>query len=258
MTFPTIPTAGAGRVLFTNAVGASGTRTFPNLSSLTKNSGDLLIAIVAGYQSTATANAVWSSWGGSFIEFGDFSTTSTVAIGCAYKFSTGSETGTFTVTQGATVTGGASMCLMSIAGAHASTPPEAGSYATGTGAANPASFNPAGWDVEDTLWIAVTGNGETNASGTWTGVASAPTNYGNYADAATADTSTVGEIEIAVAFRQLAAASEDVGAFTGDTSNARDAAIVIAVRPAPDPPILASFAIPKVFDYASVQMAANF
>jgi len=156
-----------------------------------------------------------------------------VAIGCAYKFSTGSETGTFTVTQAATITGGASMMLLSIAGAHATTPPEAGGYASGTGAANPAAFNPTGWDVEDTLWIAVTGNGESSASGTWIGVTSAPTNYTGYVDAATADTSTLGEIEIAAAFRQNTVASEDVGAFTGDTSNARDATIVIAVRPAP-------------------------
>jgi len=230
LAFPTIPTA-PSRVLFTNAVGASATRTFPDLSSLTKNSGDLLIAVVAAYQSSATANAVWSGWGASFTEFGDFSTTTTVAIGCAYKFSTGSETGTFTVTQAATVTGGASMMLLSIAGANETTPPEAGGYATGTGAANPASFDPTGWDVEDTLWIAVTGNGESSASGTWTGVASAPTNYTGYVDAATADTSTLGEIEIAAAFRQNAAASEDAGAFTGDTTNARDATIVIAVRP---------------------------
>lgn len=232
MAFPTIPTVAGNRVLFTNAVGASATRTFPSQSSpFVHNAGELLIAVVAAYQSTATANAVFSAWGDSFIEFGDFSTTSTVAIGCAYKFATGSETGTFTVTQGATVTGGASMMLLSIAGAHESTAPEAGSYATGTGAANPGSFNPTGWDVEDTLWIAVTGNGESSATGSWTGVASAPANYSGYVDAATADTSTVGEIEIAAAFRQNAVASEDVAAFTGDTTNTRDATIVIAVRP---------------------------
>lgn len=245
MTFPTIPTTGASRVLFTNAVGASATRTFPNLSSLTKNSGDLLIAIVAAYQSSATANTVWSGWGGSFTEFGDFSTTTTVAIGCAYKWSTGSETGTFTATQAATVTGGASMCLMSIPGAHQTTPPEAGSYASGTGAANPASFDPAGWAAEDTLWIAVNGNGETSATGSWTGVTAAPTNYGNFANAGTADTSTIGEIMIGVAFRQLNASAEDVGAFTGDTSNARDASIVIAVRPAPDVPLNPNFIVPR-------------
>ena len=231
MAFPTIPTAAGNRILFTNAVGAAATRTFPAMSGLTKNAGDLLIAVVAAYQSNTGANAVWSGWSDSFLEFGDFSTTATVAIGCAYKFSTGSETAAPTVTLVATITGGASMCLLSIAGAHASTAPEAGGYASGTGAANPASFNPTGWDVEDTLWIAVGGNGETSASGTWTGITAAPTNYTGFASAATADTGTVGEIEIAVAFRQNAAAAEDAGAFTGDTTNARDAAIVIAVRP---------------------------
>lgn len=232
MAFPDIPTVAGNRVLFTNAVGASATRTFPSLSSpFVHNAGELLIAVVVAYQSTATANTVWSGWGASFIEFGDFSTTSTVAIGCAYKFATGSESGTFTVTQAATITGGASMMLLSIPGANDTTAPEAGSYATGTGAANPASFNPAAWDVEDTLWIAVTGNGESSATGAWGGVTAAPTNYSGFVSAATADTSTVGEIEIAAAFRQNAVAAEDVGAFTGDTSNTRDATIVIAVRP---------------------------
>ena len=233
MAFPTIPTVAAGRVLFTNAAGASGTRTFPNLSSLTKASGDLLIAIVYGYQSSATDGAVWSAWGGSFTEFAD--TGNTVgSIGAAWKVSTGSETGTFTVTEAATVTGGASMVLLAIPGGHNTTAPEATAIATGAGAGiNAASLNPAGWGTEDTLWIAVGGSGETNASGAWGGMTSAPSNYGDYADAATADTSTVGECEIAVAFRQLAAASEDVGAFTYDTSNTRNVGMTIAVRPAP-------------------------
>jgi hypothetical protein len=126
------------------------------------------------------------------------------------------------------------MMLLSIAGAHATTPPEAGGRASSTvGTANPASFDPAGWAAEDTLWIAVGGCGETAITGTWTGIASAPANYTSYADTATADTSTVGQTELAVAFRQLNASSEDVGAFTSDTSNARDGVVVVAVRPAP-------------------------
>ena len=119
MTFPTIPTAAAGRVLTANIDG-TGTRTFPDLSGLTKNSGDLLIAIIVAYQSSSGAGApggtVFSSWGASFTEFCDQMTTnsSTMAIGAAYKWSTGSETGTFTVTQAATITGGASLILLSI------------------------------------------------------------------------------------------------------------------------------------------------
>lgn len=232
MAFPTIPTVAAGRVLFTNQADTSGTRTFPNLSSLTKNAGDLLIAIIITYQSST--NPQFSSWGGGFTEFSDQGSSSTLGIGIAYKWSTGSETGTFNVTQAATITGHASMCLLSIPGAHASTPPEAGTKADGTtGAADPGSFDPAGWAAEDTLWIAVAGSGMTSGTSTWTATGTtAPANYANRADSNTTDNSTVGQTEIAVAFRQLNASSEDVGTAGVDTSNARNSALVIAVRPA--------------------------
>lgn len=226
MAFPTIPTVAAGRVLSVLATNPAGTHTSPNLSSLTKNAGDLLIAIVIIYDGNST-NAEFSSWGGGFTEFGDFATTTTMAIGCASKVSTGSETGTFTVTSADTSANDSAFFLLSIPGGRT---PEAGSYATGTGAAaDPASFDPAGWGAEDTLWIAVGGSGETSTTGSYTGIASAPANYSDYADSGiSAD--VVGGVEGAVAFRQLNAASEDVGTFSVDTSNARNAAIVIAVR----------------------------
>lgn len=230
MAFPEIPTVAAGRVLSVLALSPAGTHTSPNLSSLTKDPGDLLIAICIIYDGNST-NAEFSAWGGSFIEFGDFATTTTMGIGCAYKWSTGVETGTFNVTSADTSTNDSAFFLLSIAGAHDSTPPEAGSYATGTAAAaDPASFNPGGWDTEDTLWIAVGGSGEVSTTGSYTGIASGPANYTDYAESGiSAD--VVGGVEGAVAFRQLNAASEDVGTFSVDTSNARNAACVIAVRP---------------------------
>lgn len=232
MTFPTIPTVGAGRVLTTNQADTSQTRTFPSLSSLTKNSGDLLIAICIGYQSSTT-NAQFGSWGGGFTEFHDSGTSTTLAIGMAYKISDGTETGTFTVTQSSTVTGHASMVLLSIPGAHWSTAPEAGSRADGTSAAaDPASFDPSGWAAEDTLWISVVASGMTSGTGSWTGTGTtAPTNYSDRVDSNTTDSSTVGQTEVAVAFRQNNASSEDAGTAGVDTSNARNSAIVIAIRP---------------------------
>jgi len=209
MAFPTIPTAAAGRVLSVTATSPAGTHTSPSLTSLTKNSGDLLIAIVIIYDGNST-NAEFSSWGGGFTEFGDFAGTATMGIGCAYKWSDGTETGTFTVTSADTSTNDSAFFLLSIEGAHATTPPEAGSFVTGTGSSDPASFNPAGWDAEDTLWIAVGGSGETGTGGIYTGITAAPTNYTDYADSGiSAD--AVGGVEGAVAFRQLNAASEDVG-----------------------------------------------
>ena len=234
MTFPTIPTAGASRILSVNQANTTATRTFPNLSSLTKNSGDLLIAIVFCYQTGTGTNAAFSSWGGSFTEFHDSATSTTMAIGCAYKWSTGSETGTFSVTQAGAVTGHAAMILLSIPGAHLSTPPEAGGRASGVNStAQPGALNPAGWDVEDTLWITVGGSGETATTGSFTGMAASdPTNYtDNFVTGVTGD--VVGGVEGKVAFRQLAAASETPPTFSNDTSNARWGALTIAVRPAP-------------------------
>lgn len=239
MAFPTIPTVAAGRVLSTNQADAVGTRTFPSLSSLTKNNGDLLIAIIVAYQSAGTSGAVFSSWGGGFTEFSDQMTTSgsTMCIGLAYKISDGTETGTFAVTQ-ASPTGHASMYLLSIPGAHLTTPPEAGTIANGTAtAADPGSFDPSGWGTEDTLWIALAASGMTSGTGSWTGTGTtAPANYGSRDDSNTTDNSTVGQTEAAVAFRQLNAASEDIGTAGVDTSNARNSALVIAVRPAPQVP----------------------
>jgi len=232
MAFPTIPTSGAGRIIAVQSVAETGTtHTSPDLSSLTKNAGDLLIAIVLLYDGNSS-NAEFSSWGGSFTEFGDFATTTTLSIGCAYKFSTGSETGTFTVTSSGSAK--AAFFLMSIAGAHPSTIPEAGGYATGTNAnANPGSLDPAGWGTEDTLWIAVVGTGEDATAGSFTSPSAAPANFTSMFTRAAND-DVVGSINAAVAFRQNTAGSEDPGTFTNDTSNIRWGAITIAVRPVAD------------------------
>lgn len=256
MAFPTIPTAGAGRVLTTTQANTTATRTFPNLSSLTKNSGDLLVAIIVGYQSSLTSG-IFSSWGAGFTEARDIGVSSQHCVGIAYKWSTGSETGTFTVTQGGTVTGHAAMILLSIPGAHASTAPEVlAALATGTStAANPGSLSPS-WGAEDTLWIAVRGSGETSTSGTFTGLGNPPSNYTDSAQTGISG-DAVGGVEAGTSFRQLNAASEDVGAGTCDTSNARNCAIVIAVRPAaasdititPDP-VTIPLAIPTPAIYA--------
>ena len=234
MTFPTVPTAAAGRVLVANQADSVATRTFPNLSGLTKNSGDLLIAIVVGYQSTATANAVWSGWTAGWTEFVDQSSSTTLAIGAAYKWSTGSETGTISVTEAATITGHASMILLSIPGSDGVTAPQATAIANGTAAAATLPTLTPSWGAADTLWIAVGANGEVSATGSWTGTGgAAPTNYGSYADTATADTSTVGQTALAVAFRQLNATSDGGGTFgSTDLSNARNSALMIAVAPA--------------------------
>lgn len=242
MTFPTIPTSGANTLLTTNQATATTTHTFPSLTTLDNASGDLLLAIIVKYDGAST-DAEFSSWGGSFTEFVDRAQSGTNvpgAIGAAYKFSDGTETGTFTVTSAGSHR--SVMFLLSVKLAHTSTPPEATTRATGTtAAADPASLSPS-WGAADTLWIAVANNDETSLTGSFTGITAAPTNYGSYFDSGIIGGDVIGALEGALAFRQNNAASEDAGGFTLDTGAAANSALVIAVRPAPavevPPPIL--------------------
>lgn len=231
MAAPTIPTAAANTLLFSVTASAGTTHTFPSLTTLDNASGDLLIAVIALYQASGTANA-FSSWGAGFTEFGDNASTDnpSVALGCARLTSAGTETGTFTVTS--SISGRAAMALMSVKNWHGTTAPEvtfsAHSAAT---APDPPNLDPSGWAAEDTLWIAVAGAGQTSLSGSWTGLGSAPANYGSYGESAIAGGDVVGAAQIAVAFRGLNATAENPGAFTTDTSPEIERAATIAVRP---------------------------
>lgn len=234
MVFPVIPTAAASTLQLNWEADTNATRNFGGTSGLDIVNGDLLIAVIACYQTGTGTDAAFSGWTNGFTEIHDTATSLTLAMGAAYKWADGAESSP-AVTQAGTITGHAAEALMIIKGAHRTTPPEAGSRATNTGsAADPVSFNPGGWDVEDTLWIAVCGIGETSTTGSFNGVTAAPTNFTDFA--ATGITSdAVGGMQLAVAFRQNAVSAEDVGGFTLDTSNARNGAFVIAVRPAPVP-----------------------
>src|SRR5215211_1089526 len=162
MAFPGIPTIANGRLLVAVQATTTAVRNSPNLSSLTKNSGDLLIVLIFGYQSSLAAN-IWSGWTAGWTEFIDVGAANLGTIGGVYKWSTGSETGAITGTQGGTVTGHAVSIAMSIPAAHATTPPAAGGFTQATGAdADPGSLDPAGWAAEDTLWIAAALCGETS------------------------------------------------------------------------------------------------
>jgi hypothetical protein len=203
--FPTVPTVGASQILFTLNTAGGASKTFPSLTTLGQVAGDLLIAIAVLYDGNST-NAEFSSWGASF-----------------------TETATYTDPPAHTPAHDSVMILMAIPGAHASTPPEAGTMAVGVspdvGALAPS------WGAEDNLWIAVGGSGEDSLTGSFTGVGTPPTNYtGEAQSGITAD--AVGGVEASVAFRQLNTASENPGAWTMDASNARGAAQLIAVRPA--------------------------
>lgn len=234
MAFPTIPTTGANTLLSSTTSPASTTHTFPNLTTLAPAAGDLVIAIIAQY-GAATAGNQFNTWGASLNEILDDSenATGTGALGVAHKTAAGSESGTFTVTSVNSFKSVQFLMRIPAATWHGTTAPavQAASRAAAA-AADPGSFDPAGWAAEDTLWISVGGQTETTTTGTPPVITASPTNYsGDLIVARVAD--AVGDITAGVGFRQLNAASEDVGTWTGTNFiRGNGIATVIAVRPA--------------------------
>lgn len=264
MAFPTTPTTGSGDLLSSTTSPASTTHTFPNLTSLRggagPQSGDLLIAIIVQYGSTVS-NAQFSSWGASFNELLDDSLTTGTgvgALGIARKTAAGTESGTFTVTSAQSFKSVQFLMRIPAGEWHGTTIPEAQAASRATGAAaNPGSFSPS-WGADDTLWIAVGGQTETSTTGSPPIITNSPTNYsGDLIVARVAD--AVGDITAGVGFRQLNAASDDLGTWTGSNFNRGNGiATVIAVRPAPPPPLNPNFQEMRTTTVQSVARAAFF
>ena len=133
------------------------------------------------------------------------------------------EGATATVTQGTSRE--MSYIVLEIGPWHGTTAPEISAVATGDSTApDPSSLNPAGWDVEDTLWLAhILQDLDAADSGA---VSAVPANY-----------TLVGSAEIyaeqgmnCIAKRELAAASEDAGAFTTSPADSWRA-YMMAIRP---------------------------
>ncbi|MCI0554669.1 MAG: hypothetical protein L0287_27290, partial [Anaerolineae bacterium] len=141
-----------------------------------------------------------------------------------YRFTDGTEGATATMIIDPPAQCSASVCYQ-ISGMHATEVPAKGIAVTATTAnPNPPSLNPSGWDVEDTLWIAVCGwdDGDIGAS-------AYPSGYGN--TLARAADSVADGVGCASATKGSAAASEDPGTFTITASRA-SVAQTIAIRPA--------------------------
>lgn len=231
--FPDIPTAGAGRVLTAVEADSTTGRTFPDLGSLTKSAGDLLIAMIYVYGGSVTSN-FFGSWGAGFSEQIDAGDTLGNAIGIATKISDGTETGVFAVTQAGTPNGHAAMILCSIPNVNQGSPFSGGSVVTGTTtAADPASLS-APWGAQDNLWISFAGCGETSTAGSFAALNAAPTNYTTNFNVTSISADVVGGVQAGVAFRQLNAASENIGPWSIDTSNTRNAAVALVVQGIPD------------------------
>lgn len=181
--------------------------------------GNLLLVFFSSDGSTVT-HTFPAGWTKILAEAGSGQTNSVWS-----RFADGSEGATITVTTSALEQ--SSHTSYRLSGAHASTVPEGGGSATGTSTApDSTSLDPAAWATEDTLWFTVCVlNG---SSATAPRITAYPTNYTN----GRSDISVGGNGCVqGVARRQLAASSEDPGAFTSDTSVTWRAGTV-AVRPA--------------------------
>lgn len=180
----------------------------------------LLIFFAQDNSGGGTASA--SGWTELFNEVDNQSNT---RITVFYRFATGSEGSTVTVTT--TVTEQSSHASLRITGAHASEVP-ANAHLAAPGSSvnpNPPSLNPANWDVEDTLWIATCiWDNSVGVTGS-----AYPTNYSG-SQITVNPTSSTG-VGLMLATRDLAAASEDPGTFTISASE-QWAAATVAVRPA--------------------------
>jgi hypothetical protein len=185
----------------------------------TVDAGDLLIAIFTNDGSaTVTTPAGWTA----------LASDENNAVRCSvyYKIASGNEDGT-TVDFVTSASEEAAAQVYRITNWHGTTPPEISTAATGTSTRpDPASLNPAGWDVADTLWLAVAGQDRGDRSGT----TAYPTSYTD--GTSTLSSATTDSCRTLSARRVLAAASENPGAFTIPVSE-EWVAFTIAVRPAP-------------------------
>jgi hypothetical protein len=186
----------------------------------TVSTGDLLIVLFTNDGSaTVTTPDGWSSLASDV-------NGSAVRLSLYYKIAAGTEGGT-TVNFVTSAGEQAAAQVYRITNWHGTTPPEISVVATGTDTApNPASLNPAGWDVADTLWLAVAGQDRGDQEGT---TAYPP----GYTDGiSTLSSVSTASCRILSARRVRAVASENPGAFTIPESE-QWVAFTIAVRSAP-------------------------
>ena len=240
MSFPTVPTVAANTLLATTTTTASSTHTFPNLTTLAPATGDLIIAVCVQYQGGTAGAEFPATWGATFplTETADRANANTtdMAIGVAHRIATGTESAAFSITTAHAFRSVNFLMRIPAGTWDGSTIPEVSAMdVSAGGTADPASFDPANWGAEDTLWIAVCGDGETSTTGSPPTIDTPPTNYtGDLIVARAGD--AVGHVTAGVAFQQINASAEDAGTWTISNANrGRSAALVIAVRPAAAP-----------------------
>ena len=202
---------------------AFGTNTLDHYVDMpaTVNAGDLLIVLFTNDgNDTVTTPGGWT-------ELASDANGTYVRLSVYYRIAAGTEGGT-TVNFATSGVEQAAAQVYRITNWHGTTPPEISTAATGTSTApDPTSLNPAGWDVADTLWIAVAGQDRGDQSGT----TAYPASYTDGISTQSSDPATIRVCRTLSARRVLTAASEDPGAFTIPVTDAW-VAFTIAVRPA--------------------------
>ena len=185
----------------------------------TVDAGDLLIVFFTNDGSaTVTTPGGWTA----------LASNENTAVRCSvyYKIASGDEDGT-SVDFITSASEQAAAQVYRITDWHGTTPPEISTAATDTGTRpDPASLDPAGWNVADTLWLAVAGQDRGEQDG--------PTAYPAYYTNGTSTLSSSGTASCRThsARRVLAVASEDPNAFTIPASE-EWVAFTITVRPVP-------------------------
>jgi len=200
------------------AFGTDTTDHYANMPATT-DAGDLLIVLFTNDgNASVTTPGGWNSLA-SYTPNGNH-----VRLSAYYKIAAGTEGGT-TVNFVTSAAQEAAAQVYRITNWHGTTPPEISTAASGSDTApDPASLNPVGWNIADTLWIAVAGQDRGNQPGP-------PAYPSGYTDGiSTLSSSGNGCCQTHSARRVLAAASEDPGAFT-ITASSQWVAFTIAVRP---------------------------
>jgi hypothetical protein len=185
---------------------------------VTVNAGDLLIALFTNDGSaTVTTPAGWTALASN-------AANGAVRLSVYYKIAAGTE-GDTTVNFVTSSAEEASAQVYRITDWHGTTPPEISTAVTGTSMMpNPVSLNPAGWDVANTLWLAVAGQDRGDQSGTTT----YPASYTD--ETSTLSSGGTGSCRTHSARRVRVIASENPGTFTIPVTE-EWVAFTIAVRP---------------------------
>lgn len=218
MAFPAIASSGANW-----NTGSTAINNFDPSHPTAASAGDLLIIIAA------TDGVPTYTWPGGWTSIFATSSGTACRMEGRYRIADGTEDDTYwnNLSIGLSASEGWAYVAMRITGWHGTTAPEAGT-ATNTTKPDPPSFNPTGWDIEDTLWLAC---GCTDAGGADSDDISAVSS--GYTLVATLQNSgtDAGGVNLGVGSLNSAVASVDPGAFTTAT-NEDTVGATVAIRPA--------------------------